>query len=118
MPTAERLKIAIEEIAALRTNCTLEWKETLDESARTLAVGYVSDAEAHTLGRKLKDAAERAWDREAELKMREARALGRDEPAKPYPAELLVPLTPELIDGYRIEILRALLREGAINTKH
>jgi hypothetical protein len=117
MSTVERLKIAIEEVALVRTGCALEWKETLDEKARTLAVGFVSDAEAHTLGRKLKDVDELAWDREQELLVREARSRGQDLNPQPCPPELVAPLTPELVDSYRLQILKALLREGAVNTK-
>ena len=117
MSTADRLRIAIEEVAVVRTGCALEWKEVLDEQARTLAVGFVSDAENHVLGRKLKDEAELAWDREQELRVREARIRGLDLDPEPYPRELLVPLTPELIDVYRQQILKALLREGAVNVK-
>lgn len=117
MDAVERLKIAIEEVAFVRTGCTLAWTETVDEQARTLALGYVSDHEAHTLGRKLKDDAELAWDREQELLVREARARGQDLNQAPYPRELLTPLTPELIEVYRLQILKALLREGAVNVK-
>lgn len=117
MSTVERLKIAIEEVALVRTGCTLEWKETLDEQARTLAVGFVSEAEAHTLGRKLKGEAEFMWDREQELLVREARVRNQEVNPVPCPADKLEALTPDLIEGYRLQILKSLLREGAVNVK-
>jgi len=117
MLKVERLKIAIEEVALVRMGLPIVWQEQLDEEARTLAVGYISDHDAPMLGRKLKDDTEIAWDREQELLVREARLQGKECMAVPLPESDRAPLTQELVDKYRIDILQALLREGAVNTK-
>lgn len=114
MEKAERLKIAIEEIALMRTGCVLEWKETLDEGARTVDIGYTSMAENSRLGRKLRGPKQIEWETEQA-------ELAKQHPGltpKPFPEEMLEPITPEMIELFRLEILQALLRESAINTKH
>jgi hypothetical protein len=112
MNTVERLKIAIEEVAFVRTGCELTWSERIDLEARTIAVGFNSVAEAHELGRKLRNPEEIEWDLEAAQKARDQNMA-----PMPYPTSMLKPLSEEVIDACRIDILRSLLKEGAINVK-